>query len=101
MAIKHFRHVAEDSHFTILMDHKSHIFSFRIKKTTGKCSPRKLLHLDFIIHFATNIEYLNGSDKVVAYIFSQINQSSINSPNVIDLKLMAEERNDEDLYKNF
>jgi hypothetical protein len=45
-AVRHFRHMLEARHFTILTDHKPLTFAFHQKR--DRCSPRQFNHLDYI-----------------------------------------------------
>lgn len=64
MVVKHFRHVIDGCHFTILTEHKPLVFIFR--QSSGKASSRQLRHLDFIAQFSTDIIYITGKDSFVA-----------------------------------
>ena len=66
-AVKHFPHMLETRHFTILTDHKPLTFAFRQKR--DKCSPRQFNQLDFISQFTTDIPHISGQDNIVADTF--------------------------------
>jgi cleavage and polyadenylation specificity factor subunit 1 len=52
-AVRHFRHMLEARHFTILTDHKPLTYAFQQK--SDRCSPRQFNYLDFISQFTTDI----------------------------------------------
>jgi cleavage and polyadenylation specificity factor subunit 1 len=56
-AVRHFRHMLEARHFTILTDHKRLTFAFQKKKEN--CSPRQFNHLDYISQFTTYIRHIS------------------------------------------
>ncbi|KAI5751737.1 hypothetical protein M8J77_010377 [Diaphorina citri] len=70
LAVKHFRHMIEGRVFTIYTDHKPLTFAFLQKPE--KCSPRQFRHLDFIPSFSTDIQYVPGSQNVVADALSRV-----------------------------
>ena len=84
LAIRHFRHLLEGRHFTILTDHKPLVFVFRAR--ADKHSPREIRHLDFISQFSTDIQHINGSDNVVADALSRLNVNSMVTPSDISLE---------------
>jgi cleavage and polyadenylation specificity factor subunit 1 len=69
-AVRHFRHMLEALHFTILTDHKPLTFAFHQKR--DKCSPRQFNHLDFIAQFTTDIRHISGQDNIVADTLSRV-----------------------------
>jgi cleavage and polyadenylation specificity factor subunit 1 len=69
-ATRHFCHVLEAQHFTILTDHKPLTFAFHQKR--DKCSPCQFNHLDFIAHFTTDICHISGQDNIVANTLSWV-----------------------------
>jgi cleavage and polyadenylation specificity factor subunit 1 len=69
-AVKHFRHMLEARHFTILTDHKPINFAFHQKR--DKCSPRHFNHLGFISQFTTDILHISGQDNIVADRLSRV-----------------------------
>jgi cleavage and polyadenylation specificity factor subunit 1 len=75
-AVKHFRHMLEARHFTILTDLKPLTYAFQQKR--DKCSPRQFNHLDFIAQFTTDIRHISGQDNVVADALSRV--ESVTSP---------------------
>ncbi|KAI5755232.1 hypothetical protein M8J77_015625 [Diaphorina citri] len=70
LAVKHLLHMIEGRVFTIYTDHKPLTFAFLQKPE--KCSPRQFRHLDFIARFSTDIQYVPGSQNVVADALSRI-----------------------------
>ncbi|KAL1448829.1 hypothetical protein WDU94_000084 [Cyamophila willieti] len=70
LAVKHFRHMVEGRVFTIYTDHKPLTFAFLQKPE--KCSPRQFRHLDFIAQFSSDIQYVPGSQNVVADALSRV-----------------------------
>ncbi|KAI5751465.1 hypothetical protein M8J77_007715 [Diaphorina citri] len=70
LAVKHFRHMIKGRVFTIYTDHKPLTFAFLQKPE--KCSPRQFRHLDFIAQFSTDIQYVPGSQNVVADALSRV-----------------------------
>ena len=69
-ALRHFRHMLEARHFTILTDHKPLIFAFQQKR--DKCSPRQFNHIDYISQFTTDIRHISGQENIVADTLSRI-----------------------------
>jgi len=67
---KHFRHMLEARHITILTDHKPLTFVFRQKR--DKSSPRQFNQLDFISQFTTDIRHISGQDNIVADTLSRV-----------------------------
>jgi cleavage and polyadenylation specificity factor subunit 1 len=57
-AVKHFRHMLNAQHFTILTDHKPLTFAFHEKR--DKCLPRQFNQLDFISQFTTDFRHISG-----------------------------------------
>jgi cleavage and polyadenylation specificity factor subunit 1 len=57
-AVKHFRHVLQEHHFTIFTDHKPITYAFQQKQ--NKCSPRQFNHLNFVAQFTTDIIHTSG-----------------------------------------
>jgi cleavage and polyadenylation specificity factor subunit 1 len=75
-AVRHFRHMLEARHFTILTDHKPLTFAFQQKR--DNCSPRQFNHLDYISQFTTDIRHISGRDNIVADTLSRV--ESVASP---------------------
>jgi cleavage and polyadenylation specificity factor subunit 1 len=69
-AVRHFRHMLEARHFTILTDHKPITFAFQQKR--DNCSPRQFNHLDYISQFTTDIRHISGRDNIVADTLSRV-----------------------------
>lgn len=87
-AIKHFRHYVEGRTFTLFTDHKPLIYAFRQK--SDKATPRQLRHLDFIAQYTTDIQYISGSDNIVADTMSRI--AAIESSQTINFDDIAVEQ---------
>jgi hypothetical protein len=90
-AVKHFRHMLEAHHFTILTDHKPITYAFRQKR--DKCSPRQFNHLDFVAQFTTDIRHISGKDNVVADALSHI--ESVTAPPSYDALAASQDGDDE------
>jgi len=69
-AVKHFRHMLEARHFTILKDHKPLTFAFHQKR--DKCSPHQFNQLAFISQFTTDTLHISGQDIIVADTLSRV-----------------------------
>ncbi len=55
-------------------------------------SPREIAQLDYISQFTTDIRYIKGLDNPVAHALSRSSINAIYWPNGIDLKKMADKR---------
>jgi len=86
--IKYFRYCLEGRKFTIFTDHKPLIYSFR--QNPEKASPRQLRHLDFIGQFSTDIQYIKGSENIVADALSRV--SEIKCLPTIDFEAIAKDQ---------
>nr|XP_021204760.2 uncharacterized protein LOC101740309 isoform X1 [Bombyx mori] len=82
-AIRHFRHMVEARPFTVFTDHKP--LSFAFSHNREKCSPRQFRYLDYISQFTTDIQYIQGSQNVVADALSRIEEIS----RIIDYTALA------------
>ena len=91
-AVRHFRHMLEARHFTILTDHKPLTFAFQQKR--DNCSPRQFNHLDFISQFTTEIRHISGQDNIVADALSRV---EIVSAPVTHEALAASQDDDDEL----
>jgi cleavage and polyadenylation specificity factor subunit 1 len=69
-AVKHFRHMLEACHFTILTDHEPITYAFQQKR--DKSSPHQFNHLNFACQFMTDIRHISGQDNVVADALSRV-----------------------------
>ena len=69
-AIQHFRHILDGYPFTVYTDHKPLTHAFSLKKE--KIPPIQLNQLSFISQFTTDIEYIKGTENIVADTFSRI-----------------------------
>jgi hypothetical protein len=94
-AVRYFRHMLEDRHFTILTDHKPLTFAFHHKR--DKCSPRQFNHLDFISQFTTDIRQTSGQENIVDDTLSRV--EAINAPVTQDA-LEAAQADDEELHRH-
>ena len=92
MAVRYFRHMLEDRHFTILTGHKP--LSFAINQKRDKCSPRPFNHLDFVSQFTTEIRYITDQHKVVAVTLSRV---EVITPPVTHQALAAAQEMDDEL----
>lgn len=97
MASKHFRYLIEGRPLTVYTDHKPLVYAFKNNNSIGKNdTPRRLRHLDFILQFCTAIEYVSGTENVVADALSRI--YTIDFPSPIDYEKLAEaQKNDKEL----
>lgn len=80
MAVKHFRHMIEGQEVIVYTDHKPLVYALHKKATSSSDTPRRLRHLDFISQFCTSIEYIQGSQNIVADTLSRIEQINMPSP---------------------
>ena len=90
-AVRHFRHMLEARHFTILTDHKPITFAFQQKR--DNCSPRQFNHLDYISQFTTDIRHISGRDNIVADTLSRV--ESVASPATPEAIAAAQEQDEE------
>jgi cleavage and polyadenylation specificity factor subunit 1 len=91
-AVRHFRHMLEAQHFTILTDHKPVTFAFH--QNRDKCSPRQFNHLDFIAQFTRDIRHISARDNIVSDTLSRV--EFITAP-VTHEALAAAQADDEEL----
>ena len=94
-AIKHFKYLLEGRDFTIYTDHKPLIFAF--KQNLEKASPRQARQLLYIAEFTTDIQFISGSDNLVADAMSRIDEISI--PPSLNFDEIANNQQDSDLDK--
>ena len=64
LSIRHFRHLLEGRDFTVFTDHKPLIYALHVN--TEKYTPRDTRQLDYISQFTSDIQYIKGSDNIVA-----------------------------------
>lgn len=96
MAVKHFKYMIEGQQVTVFTDHKPLVYALHKKATSGTDTPRRLRHLDFISQFCKSIEYIQGSQNIVADTLSRIEQ--IDMPSPIDYtEISKAQQNDEEL----
>ena len=70
------------------------IYAFHKKSESG--SPHQLCHLDYISQFSTNIEYVAGTDNVVADFLSPIN---VLQTSPIDFQMLTQAQIEDDELK--
>lgn len=93
-ATKFFRHFLEGRNFKIVTNHKPLIYAF--KQCSDKASPRQLRQLSFIAQFTTELEYIAGSNNVIADSLSRI--EALRLPVEFELvDLAAWQKEDEEL----
>lgn len=93
-AIRYFRHMVEARTFSIWTDHKPLTFAFSTNR--DNCSPRQFRYLDFIGQFTTNIQFISGSDNIVADTLSRINELSL----PIDYQSLALAQDSDEILKS-
>ena len=96
-AIKHFRYFLEGREFSVFSDHKPLTFVLNCKTDR---SPRQSRYLDFISQFTTDIQYVKGSENVVADSLSRIGIDAL-SFKTSDLltKISLLQKNDEEILQ--
>ncbi|XP_064480559.1 uncharacterized protein LOC135394048 [Ornithodoros turicata] len=70
MSVRHFRHLLEGRHFTLLTDHKPLVGAFR--KSSSRYSPREIRHVAFLSEFCSDIIHIKGSDNVPADVLNRL-----------------------------
>lgn len=95
MAVKHFRRLIEGNDVVVYTDHKP--LSYAMTKAESTCdTPKRGRQLHFISQFCSRIEYIHGTNNVVADALSRI--TAIDCPAIIDFENLAKEQTrDEDL----
>lgn len=96
-AIQHFRHMLEAQVFTIYTDHKPLIYAFQQKKE--KLPPVQVNQLSFIAQFSTDIQYIQGTENVVADALSRI-ESIVKPIPQIDLESLATAQKEDQELQN-
>ena len=93
--IKHFKHFLEGRNFTVYTDHKPLTFALHSKTER---SPRQTRHLEYIAQFTTDIQYVKGSDNVVADLMSRLPEiSTLTACNISIENMSQEQSNDSEL----
>ena len=90
LAIKHFRYFIEGRQFKVFIDHKP--LTFSLASHFDHYTPRQIHHLDYILQFTTDIQYVTGSSNPVADALSRTELSAIISQpqsTVIDFQQLA------------
>lgn len=87
MAVQYFRKMVEGRTLVIDTDHKPLIHALKKLDDSLKATPMRIRHTFYISQFGTSIEYLSGSQNVVADALSRI--AEINCPEVFDYKELA------------
>ena len=97
LSIRHFRHLLEGRDFTVFTDHKPLTFALHVN--TEKYTPRDTRQLDYISQFTSDIQYIKGSDNIVADTLSRSTIQSINSVDLTFEFIADEQRKDATLDK--
>lgn len=87
-SVKYFRYFVEGCVFKIMTDHKPLVYAF--SQRSDKASPRQVRQLSFIAQFTISIEYVSGSNNVVADPLSRV--EALRLPVEISLKELADEQ---------
>ena len=95
-SIRYFRHFLEGQNFKVVTDHKPLVYAF--VQQSEKPSPRQQRQLAFISQFTTQIEYLPGTDNVVADSLSRV--EAIHMPTEWSLSELAEAQKDDKELKS-
>ena len=96
-AIKYFKYFLEGREFKLLTDHKPLIYAFMQK--SEKASPRQSRQLSFIGQYTTCIQYVSGTENVVADPLSRIDE--IRLPTEFSLIELAEQQETDEDLKEF
>ena len=81
LAVQHFRHIVEGRNVSLFTDHKPLVAAF-FSPNTAK-SDRQQRHLSYISEYVSRLEYIRGSDNVVADAMSRsINTILIDNPDI-------------------
>ena len=95
-AIKHFRAQLEGRQFSVYTDHKPLTFAF--KNVNENATPHQMRHLDYIGQFTTDLQYVPGSENILADVFLRIEMVAV--PSVLPYEQLAEEqKKDEELQQ--
>ncbi|GFS69967.1 retrovirus-related Pol polyprotein from transposon 17.6 [Nephila pilipes] len=80
----------------LFIDH--HPLIYDSHQNSNKASPLQLRHLDFVLHFTSDIHYISGKDNVIADTISRIEEIQV--PETLDfVKIVQEQTNDDVLKK--
>ena len=97
LSIRHFRHLLEGRDFTVFTDHKPLTYALHVN--TEKYTPRDTRQLDYISQFTSDIQYIKGSDNIVADTLSRSTIQSIDSVDLTFELIADEQRKDATLDK--
>ena len=96
LTIKHFRYMLDGRHFCVFTDHKPLIHAFRVRP--DRHNPREIRHLAYISQFTTDMRQVNGTDNVVADVFSRPDSNALHTDTQIDFGIIAQaQQNDYEL----
>ena len=93
----YFRHLLEGRDFTVFTDHKPLTYALHVN--TEKYTPRGTRQLDYISQFTSDIQYIKGSDNIVADTLSRSTIQSIDSVDLTFELIADEQRKDATLDK--
>ncbi len=96
-AIKHFKHFIEGKEFTVFTDHKPLTTAIHSR---NERSPRQTRHMEYIAQFTTNIQYIKGSENVVADAFSRTEDVSTLDLKPLDVAKLADLQNSDTELKS-
>ena len=97
LSIRHFRHLLEGRDFTVFTDHKPLTYALHVN--TEKYTPRDTRQLDYISQFTSDIQYIKGSDNIVADTLSRSTIQFIDSVDLTFELIADEQRKDATLDK--
>ena len=97
LSIRRFRHLREGRDFTVFTDHKPLTYALHVN--TEKYTPRDTRQLDYISQFTSDIQYIKGSDNIVADTLSRSTIQSIDSVDLTFELIVDEQRKDAILDK--
>lgn len=98
LAIRHFRHLVEGRHFTILTDHKPLTYALNAKP--DRYSPRECRQLDYISQFSTDIRHISGDVNFAADALSRIYVNAISTSGICLSDLARKQADDPSLRAN-
>ena len=97
LSIRHFHHLLEGRDFTVFTDHKPLTYALHVN--TEKYTSRDTRQLDYISQFTSDIQYIKGSDNIVADTFSRSTIQSVDSVDLTFELIVDEKRKDATLDK--